>query len=530
MVSFIIISLLGFSQLIDTVPSPVLWYKADSFNDSLSSIYDVSGNEKHIILNQNLHFDDTLINYQNCLISDSVFNHVLLDYRIKDECELTVFSVYRPAADKNAWGIWSMTFDTAAVISISTQDIKDLSNETTIFADTTDNYSVINLLRQKWMHENIDSTVSELRIFGSDSLPYKGSFAEFMLYDTIMQKDDITKVYTYLAIKYGISIYQMDYMNSARDTIWNYEKNEYFSNEVAGIVKDTILNIDQKQSCALGGTSIMDIYTGNLEEKNLDNETVLNQYDFLIWSDNGNPFTFDQTDTLPDEYLKGISLRKWKMTRSGVTAPDINTKIKIAAPQLPDSTLLMLVINRETDYDFKTDSCEIIMPMNMDSTGNFYFEDIYWDVDRSGEDAFAFQYFDLAEYLANNNYSNQETDEDEEEYTQILEFVQNNPEVLEDTPEENEQDQAQEVNEIEELSYFAVYPNPTTGEFSIEIVLDKVTDGKISILDENSRVTEVISLNGSDRYMFNKRIAVKGCYLVVLETEQGKETVKLVVK
>ncbi len=530
-VSLFLISLIGFSQLVDTIPTPTLWYRAENFNDSTQVLYDLSGNNKDITFIQDIRMGDTLINYQDCIISDSVFNSIVLDYKLKDECELTVFSVYRPEASNEACGVWAMTFDTVSVVSISTQDIKDLSNETTIFADSTDNYAVINLLRQKWLNQDIDTSMSELRILGSDSLPYyKGSFSEFIVYDTIMRKEDITKVYTYLAIRYGISIYMMDYMNSAGDTIWNYKENEYYSNEVAGIGKDTILNINQKQSSALGGTSILQIHTGDLSDRNIDNTTLLNQYDFLIWSDNGKDFTFNQADTLPYDYIKGISHKKWKMCRSGVTAPDINTKLKISAPNLPDSTLVFLVINRDPNLDFLVDSSEIIMPVDADTLGNFYFQDIYWDVDRSGEDIFAFQYFDLSEYLENNNYSNQESDEEEELYNLIVDFVENNPEVLEDTEDETNTEEALEIEEIDDLEYFAVYPNPTTGEFSIEIVQKETTNGKVSILDENSRVINTSSLNGSNRYTLNKTISVKGCYLIVFETEDGTETVKLVVK
>ncbi len=516
------------------ISTPTIWLKAESVNDSLQIWTDLSGNGYDVQLPAQGMFSDSRMNFNSCLSIDSLQNALHINYQTKTTAEVTVFAIYKASASKDAFGLWTIQMDSASGISLSTQTVKDVRGEITEYSDTTEAVSLINMFKNKWINRPVDTLFSGINILGNDTLPFKGDFAEFIYYDNSLSYRELARVYTYLAIKYGISIYRMNYINSSDEIIWDFEDNSEFSNEVAGLGCDTILGINQKQSSAMGGDAALTVYTGELKDMNIENTGIIAHKDFLIWSDNGLNLGFETNDTLGEDFHNNVSARKWIMTRSGSTAGNINTNIIINAPGLNDSVFLTLLINREKDFSFPVYNTEVFYPDNIDTLGNYYFSNIYWDTDSSGSDAFAFQYFnpaDLNMAESNHNQSGNENNSDNEE-SGILMYDDNginNPAGDTNTaPSDNNEGIASDANTG--ISSFNIYPNPSLGEFSIDAILENTSGLQLTITDANAKVVQLIKLDGSSIYSTKVNIPVKGCYLIKAETSKESKTVKVIVQ
>jgi len=275
---------------------------------------------------------------------------MILNYNFEKNKEITIFAVYKVNEDNNGVGIWALKSDSGNVIEIGDNYLKD-DNRLIDLTNSTETKAVVNLLRYRWT-KDIDSLETYVKILGNDSLDFRGKFAEFMLFDTSLTQLELAKMHTYFGIKYGVGINNFNYVNSLDNIIWDYEKNEEYFNNIAGIGKDSLLKINQKQSSGEGGESILTIWVGELAEFNKDNPSEINELDYLIWGDNNKDFNNFLISNNDDEYITNLSERKWLMECSGSTVREINTNLSVYAPDIDDSLTLALVINSEANIDF----------------------------------------------------------------------------------------------------------------------------------------------------------------------------------
>ncbi|MBN2728941.1 MAG: T9SS type A sorting domain-containing protein [Bacteroidales bacterium] len=490
-----LLSLTAGAQTPTSFPIPDVWLKANVTNDSLNQWTDVSGNNNHAQAQGLLDYTEGLMNFQPALVFNSSQGALTMPFFPASTSNVTVFAVYKSNAGQNGYGIWSLKLDSASNLEVASTYMRDFSN-INIYSDSSLDIPAVNLLKYRWINQEVDSALSTMYVVGSDSLPFSGKFAEFMFYDTTLSYINVAKVHTYLGLKYGIGIDRMHYVNAAGEKIWNYKDNAEYKNQVAGLGADSLLGINQKQSCAMAGESILTIYTGTLEEKNADNITHLNEGDFLIWGDNGKEITSYIPDTLDPNFIPGVSERKWLMVRSGNTAMSINTNIKLYFPEISGDTILNLLINPDTNFNFPYSTTTIHPADSVDSLGYHYFYNVKWDMDSSGSDAFAFQY-EVPVYVNNRNQ------------------------------EENPEDDQGDENQITSID---VFPNPTKGAYTIEAVLKDISVLKLSIQDESGKIIKQELYSGADHYTINGFIDGKGCYLMLIESKEQKESVKLIVQ
>ncbi len=499
---FLIISLvLGYlslsAQSITVLPQSALWYRLDHFNDSLFYLTDLSGNNVHAYLPQNFQFNTGVFNFHPCLEIDSAINVIISEYDIKESTELTIFSVYKVNNSNSGAGIWQIQLDSAVSISMGNQYLKDFQKVNN-FSDSLILRPVVNMFRYQWKFKNIDSSASHLQILGNDSLDFSGKFAEFLLFDSSMSISELAKVHTYLGIKYGIGIENLNYVNSSEEIIWNYEDNIDYSNEIAGIGQDSLLLISQKQSGAMGGESILTISTGTFADLNSGNSTVINELDFLIWGDNGKEVSDFYSDSIGFEYIQNVSQRKWLMVCSGNTSRQIGTNLRINIPGVNDSLTVYLLINSNADFGFPLSSTQIIYPDSTDDSGNFYYNNIVWDSDSSGTDAFTFQLDSVWAWIGRN---------------------QNSPFFSDQTGNQGS----------EAIQNLTVFPNPTNGYYTAEVILDGVSDLKFSIFDDNSKLIISKLFPQVSEVLFSGYIHGKGTYMLVFDTSGDRRVIKLIV-
>ncbi|MDR0603424.1 MAG: T9SS type A sorting domain-containing protein, partial [Bacteroidales bacterium] len=79
------------------------------------------------------------------------------------------------------------------------------------------------------------------------------------------------------------------------------------------------------------------------------------------------------------------------------------------------------------------------------------------------------------------------------------------------------------------LSYYKLYPNPTTGSYRVEVDLPEETAVRIRVFTVKGDLLEEWKDNGKKYYSFSSYLDVKGNYLIEVETIFGIEDFKLTV-
>ncbi len=489
------------------IPKPYLWLKADSVNHEQNYWVDQSGHNHHVYFNSSV--DSGKINYQPSLRIETS-NPYSIPYHPKKKDVICMFAVYKADTSQNGYSIWSVRLDSSNFIEMNSHYIRGLYGTNSY--EGISNSPVENFFMHDWINQKIDTLFAHLNICGGDSIPsFKGSMAEILFYNRSLSFKDINKVSTYLAIKYGISLNNMNYVRSDNVVLWDVKKYKEFNNEIAGIGKDIKLQINQKQSGGNGGESILKITAGN-HFYNLNNQNLyeINDGDFLIWGDNGKSLLDFFTDTLSIDsthyvdstvyrtYLTNLSERRWIMRRIGKTTNTIPTMVMLYAPDLLRDTLknISLIISRTANILFPADSCLFIAPDSTDSNGNFYFHNIYWDTDSSGSDAFTFQI-------------NEEQQDLQSSLNRMLST--NSP-------------------ESGGFSIIDVFPNPSSGLVNIHINLTESGNVSLTVQDESGRVVYKNLLYNVQDYFEKVELNSKGVYFLNIESREKKKQIKIVVQ
>jgi hypothetical protein len=219
-----------------------------------------------------------------------------------------------------------------------------------------------------------------------------GDIAECFVFSRFLKKTEALKIETYLAIKYGISLIESDYLSSKDVILWNYAENKDYSQGIAGIGKDSIVGLNQKQGCSSEEVGLLTISVGKFASLNKDNNFSLMEAHYLVWGHNGkelryNELSYDSSSPLPD--------RKWLIQATYTdTNKIIPTTVKFQIPERyrDTSRICYLVIDRSGTGDFTSEDVEYIVQNSKDTNGLVYFNHVIWDTDGSGKDVFTFSF------------------------------------------------------------------------------------------------------------------------------------------
>lgn len=398
---------------------------------------------------------------------------------------ITAFTVYENPASSQEAPVWQLTGDFGD-LSLSTKQVSSKSTNTNlVFLKNQPEASkvVVNTYSGQITkrHTFDDSKDKSAAVFFGDAASSKTTsqpvVAEFILYERILDNHEAARVETYLALKYGITLAK-NYVNSLGKTVWNYEADKAYSNNIAGIARDDQSSLYQKQSTSCNATGQLVIGLNKIALSNAANTGAINDKDYFIWGDNGQPFL------LQDDILNEIMLlqKKWLMKVSAGSADKPSTELKIDVSSLPYTKFskenLQLVIDRSGNGQFSADNCTYITPDNISSEGVASFSKVIWDADASGKDAFTLgiKASAIKKSAANKDAAN--------------------------------------------LVLFQLYPNPvTTGQFRMAVTLDKVADIQVRVFDGSQRLVHSGKGSGQSSYIFTGYInGAAGSYTVRLTT------------
>ncbi len=212
---------------------------------------------------------------------------------------------------------------------------------------------------------------------GSDNYSFKGHLGETIIYGSNnLSPADRNRVDAYLAIKYGITLDTAEsYLSSASAVIWDKNASKPYYHNVAGVGRDDLSALFQKQSRSQvtnnpNNQVIMglgDIYTANL-----NNPDSIADGQFLIWGDNGNTQAMTNTAATYTVFAYNGSSdsrrmkRTWKVQNTNV-APALKIRFPAASvgtTTLPDESCAQYVILFADDSAFTSNVTAAALTVN----------------------------------------------------------------------------------------------------------------------------------------------------------------------
>ncbi len=151
---------------------------------------------------------------------------------------------------------------------------------------------------------------------------FEGDFSEAFSFSSRPTDVQLGRVNSYLAVKYGITLDQSvatDYNASDGTAIWTASAFTGFNNDIAGVLRDDLSCLEQKQSKSQNADAIVTMGLGTIETDNLSNTNSFTaDISSLMWSsdaaakEQANANTVDVPATVTERMT-----RIWKVQETG---------------------------------------------------------------------------------------------------------------------------------------------------------------------------------------------------------------------
>lgn len=380
--------------------------------------------------------------------------------------EYTVIVVYHSMGEESEMPVWQLSFNDSVRCGLTTRNI--LHNQTAIqYSSDNRPGPIINTLQQT-APDGLDSTQSHCRLTLGSTTDQSTHIkvAEIMYFEGKPAMGLLRRVQSYLAIKYGVTLGPINYTDGYGNIVWRYKDNMPFHNRIIGVGTDSTYNLVQPKSISECDSSIITLYADSLIEGR-----------FCLLGDNGGALAYATDSLLGIEYL----YRMWKVNQAlGINVWDtIRYGIAIDTTLLPgNSDSLVLMVGDEYYYpDSITD-------------GKLYYNNIIFGSDST--------FIALARGAFLWNMTNTKSKQS-----------------------------SATTNDLAGITT-QVYPNPSNGRYTIDVSGAEEVTVKI----HNTLGKEVMTYYDKEKYhyTFSGTLPNNNVYYVTITTEQGSQTMKLIVK
>ncbi|UUF12406.1 MULTISPECIES: right-handed parallel beta-helix repeat-containing protein [Flavobacterium] len=234
-----------------------------------------------------------------------------------------------------------------------------------------------------------NSTI-DLDISGNTE-PSAAYVSEAILYERALSALETQKVETYLAIKYGVTLDQTtpyDYIASNGTTkIWDTSGKGAYKNNIAGIGRDDLSGLNQKQSKSINTNAFLTIGLGTIAANNIANtNTFVADKNFLVWANDSGSLS-PQTGDLPGVATAIFRIgREWKVQETGSIS-----NLTVTVNSIPDSSYnLELYVDKDGDGVFTSGTIVKYAGTLVNGTATFT------GVDLDNNDVFTIGYTNLS--------------------------------------------------------------------------------------------------------------------------------------
>jgi len=232
-------------------------------------------------------------------------------------------------------------------------------------------------LRNKQVTKRSDTRTQALQGIGLGVLGrgygingFEGYASEIIVYNDNLSIVDVTKIYSYLAVKYGLTLEKgTNYLASDNRIIWDAALNNDFYDNIGGIGRDDFSDLNQKQSISSNTNTLLTVALGDkIETKNIDNTyTFDDDLDFLIWGTRPTTTSFTTLCGLTTPKIN----RDWKIQNTGGV-----DKITLQFDMTGISDADKYVLLKDIDGDLSTTSDQTRINSGLFSSGNLTFSNI----------------------------------------------------------------------------------------------------------------------------------------------------------
>jgi hypothetical protein len=212
---------------------------------------------------------------------------------------------------------------------------------------------------------------------------WNGTVNEIVSYDRVLSGTELSKVESYLAIKWGLTLdadptnaaTNYDYLNSAGATVWaGNTSNSTFHNNIAGIGRDDAEGLEQLQSTSVNGSQVLTLSMGlgTIAANNATNGNTFGaDKSYLMWGNNTG------AQTLSVSYNAGTNnriARVWKVQETGTVGT-----VRVRIPNTV-AGLQTIIVNANSAFG------SVDRAYALTNSGGFYEA----DVDFNNNDFFTF--------------------------------------------------------------------------------------------------------------------------------------------
>ena len=505
------------------VQHPAAWLRADSAVLNAPSWSDVSGNGLNAVSSSGSMPDSfSRMNFNKCFEVDG--GAFTLPLGINDSRQSDVIVVYETYDTAGENALWQVRLDTARHIGQTTQRI--LNDNGQITYDTANRLKpVINYLSQSWRTPEVCAPT--LTLCGADSLRLKGRIAEALYFNRRISDTAVIQWISYLAVKYGITLAQTDYLDSRRNVIWDYTHYPDYCTSIVGLGRDDSVGLFQKQTYYADGQIIFGI--NQLASTNEDNASALADGDFIVFGMDGVLPAVSELYTQSGETYGVIGRSMVQVTGGAYT---YNTFVLLDTTAVETGHAPSLLIDRSGTGEFPAGETEQVQSTGLDSLGHYIYNNVHWDTDQSGRDFFCFavtmpdtmgtpkalavdsdgengttQDIGNATGVRANDYSPLQTRGNDA--TSLKSSVNGNSSFL--------------------IPHYKLHPNPNHGNFTMEIAYPKAQDVTVTVYDSDGRLLLTMDGKGQRAYRFENSVPTAGHYLIDIISPFEHKTLKMVV-
>ena len=396
----------------------------------------------------------------------------------------TVIVVYKPVADTESL-VWQLSFGDSASRGLTTERI--LSDSIAIrYAEHTDGSPAINTLRQtapeaSWSgipsNGTSDSMQAYVRLTIGDGL----DVAEVLYYTERLGNTALRKVQSCLAVRYGITLGPVDYLDGTGRHVWNHTDNGVYRHRITGVGIDTVTGLHQLHSRSEMDGAVLTVSTDSIGEGG-----------YLIVGDDDNPLTYNP------EQGSGMPARKWRVQGTGTAGSQFSLVFNTGDMPVTGDSLVLMV--------YGVDSLlKAMYSPAMSGADSVVFRDVSFSVYPEGtpdsvtgarDEDVVFLTLGHSSLLRQRSLTHGGSD----------------------------------VDCTDPGSRFTarVYPNPTNGRYTLEV--DGAGQVNVTIHNTLGRVVAAHSGHGCSRHRFEGSLPSGNAYYVTVVTENGSQTMKLTVK
>ena len=510
------------------IQHPTAWLRADSAvepsyygGSTAASWLDVSGNGHNATPSSgSMPATFSRMNFNKCFeVNDETFT---LPLGINDTRQSDVIVVYETYDTANENALWQVQLDTAKRIGQTTRRI--LNDNGQITYDTANRLKpVINYLAQSWRTPEVCAPT--LTLCSADSLPLYGRIAEALYFDHRISDTAVIQWISYLAVKYGVTLAQTDYLDSRRNVIWDYTNYPDYSTSIAGLGRDDSVGLYQKQTYFADNQMIIGVvepsyYGGStLTGNNEDNPAFIADGDFILF---GCRDALQHVSTIYTQEGETYEVIGRSMAQMTGNAHTYNTFILLdtAVVDTCHGASLqegpVLLIDRSGTGEFPAGAMEQVLCTGVDTSGHYIYPNIHWDTDLNGRDFFCFAVtMPDTKSMRNGQLEMGNEKIAKDSYDSESSFITHSKLQIE--------------NSTLPIAHYKLSPNPNHGNFTVEIAYPEAQDVTVTVYDSDGRLLLTMNGKGQRAYRFESSVPAAGHYLIDITSTSEHKTLKMIV-